>query len=136
MKYAIIKTGGKQYQVKEGQTLKVELLGLTGDSVVFDQVLLVVDGDNVELGTPTVSGTKVYGTVLGDVKADKIEVFKYKSKSRYRKHTGHRQKLTHVKIVSIGEPAKSAKPAKPTVTKQPAAKKASPKKAAAKKTAK
>lgn len=102
MKYAVIKTGGKQYKVSEGQVIEVELLDYKDSSFTFEEVLLVVDGDKVEIGTPTVAGMKVYADVVADVKGDKIEVFKYKSKSRYRKHTGHRQKYTQVKINGIG----------------------------------
>lgn len=145
MKYAVIKNGGHQYKVEEGQTINVEKIESDGTSYVFDQVLLVVDGDNVQMGTPTVEGMKVYADVVAEVKGEKIEVFKYKSKSRYRKHTGHRQKYTQVKINGIGvkkaaeakkaapkakavEPTKVAKaPAKKVATKKPAAKKAATK---------
>jgi len=102
MKYAVIKTGGKQYKVTEGQIIEVEKLDSDGTAFVFEEVLLVVDGDKVEVGAPTVAGMKVYADVVAEVKGEKIEVFKYKSKSRYRKHTGHRQKYTQVKINGIG----------------------------------
>ena len=101
MQYAVIATGGKQYKVVVDQTIEVEKLG-DAKKVIFDQVLLVVDGEKVEVGTPTVTGVKVYADYLRDIKADKIEVFKYKSKSRYRKHTGHRQGLAQLKITGIG----------------------------------
>lgn len=120
MKYAVIKTGGKQYKVTEGQVIEVELLSEGDKSHIFEEVLLFVDGDKVELGMPTVSGLKVFADVIEEVKGDKIEVFKYKSKSRYRKHTGHRQKYTKLKVVSIGSKlanvesvAKKATSAKP-----------------------
>lgn len=115
MKYAVIKTGGKQYKVTEGTVLEVEKLESDGKTFVFEDVLLVVDGDKVEIGAPTVEGIKVYADVVAEVKGDKIEVFKYKSKSRYRKHTGHRQKYTQVKITGIGAPvgARHASPVKP-----------------------
>lgn len=131
MKYAVIKTGGKQYKVVENQVLSVEKLEGDGKSFVFDEVLLLVDGDKVEIGAPTLAGVKVYADVIAEVKGEKIEVFKYKSKSRYRKHTGHRQKYTQVKISGIGTKAVKAepKPVKP-------AKKAAPKKSAAKKASK
>lgn len=119
MKYAVIKTGGKQYRVLEGQTLEVEKLESDAQSFVFTEVLLVVDGDKVEVGMPTVTGVSVYADVVAEVKGDKIEVFKYKSKSRYRKHTGHRQKYTQVKITSIGiKPT----PVPPRISKSPAGK--------------
>lgn len=137
MQYAIIRSGNKQYQVKVGSTIMVERLEDSAGSVVFDQVLLNVDGDKVELGNPTVSGLKVYGTAQGLVKAAKIQVFKYKSKSRYRKLRGHRQGYTSVKIDSIGaapkEPAPKETPAKKPVAKKTVAKKPVTKKPAAKK---
>ena len=136
MQYAIIATGGKQYQVEVGKELEVELLHAEG-KVSFDQVLLVVDGDNVTVGAPTVSGVVVAATVVGQVKADKIDILRYKSKSRYRKHTGHRQKYTKVMIDSIGDMKIAPKPVKVTkvaaevvsekpvkVAKKPAVKKA------------
>lgn len=108
MKYAIIKNGGHQYKVEEGQILEVEKLDSTEGSYVFEEVLLLVDGDKVELGMPTVAGIKVFADVVSEVKGEKIEVFKYKSKSRYRKHTGHRQKYTQIKITGIGAKAVSS----------------------------
>src|SRR3989339_2102784 len=126
MKYAVIKNGGHQYKVTEGQVLEVEKLDSDGKSVVFSEVLLVVDGDKVELGMPTVAGMSVFADVVSEVKGEKIEVFKYKSKSRYRKHTGNRQKYTQLKINGIGvkkatQVAKVAKPAvKKVAVKKPA----------------
>lgn len=143
MKYAIIKNGGHQYKVTEGQILEVEKLESDGTSYVFEEVLLVVDGEKVELGMPNVEGMKVYADVVSEVKGEKIEVFKYKSKSRYRKHTGHRQKYTQIKINGIGakktatEIKKVAKTAKAPkiveaeiVTEKKAVKKTATKKAA------
>lgn len=119
MNYAIIKTGSKQYQVTVGQTLKVELLTKEVGPVVFDQVLLHVAEGKASVGTPTVEGVNVYATLVGEVKADKVQVFKYKSKSRYRKLRGHRQRYSLVKIDSIGvSPAKETK----TATKKPSVK--------------
>ncbi len=112
MKYAVIKTGGKQYKVTEGTVLEVEKLESDGKTFIFEDVLLVVDGDKVEIGAPTVAGIKVYADVVAEVKGDKIEVFKYKSKSRYRKHTGHRQKYTQVKITGIGAVGAGLAPAR------------------------
>lgn len=130
MQYAIIQTGNKQYQAIVGKTLKVEKLATAKGSVVFEEVLLHVDGEKVEVGTPIVSGMKVYGTVMGVVKADKIQVFKYKSKSRYRKLRGHRQNYSVVKIESIG-----TAPVQATKTSSTSkAIKAEPKKAIVKKT--
>lgn len=133
MNYAIIKTGNKQYQAVAGKTLKVEKLATTEGSVVFEEVLLHVDGDKVEVGMPTVAGLKVYGTVMGVEKAKKIQVFKYKNKSRYRKLRGHRQQYAVVKIESIGTaPAKVEKPATKAI--KPETKKAVVKKTTVKKT--
>lgn len=145
MKYAVILSGSKQYQVKEGQSLEMEIMGTPTGSVVFDQVLLLVDEDKVEVGTPTVAGMKVYGTVVKEGKGDKVIVFKYKSKSRYRKLNGHRQPFALVKIESIGKeptkvtPIKAEKKVveKKAAVKKPAAtKKVAVKKPAAKKPAK
>ncbi len=111
MKYAVIQTGGKQYRVKEGEVLEVELLDVASGAIVFDQVLLNVNEDKVEVGMPTLEGMKVYASVLSEVKADKVQVFKYKSKSRYRKLKGHRQQYAKIKIESIGvEPKKVVTP--------------------------
>lgn len=102
MKIAIIKTGGKQYRVQEGQTIKVEKLEAeTGATVKFD-TLLVSDEEatNLELGTPSL-GEKVTGEVIKTAKDDKVTVVKYKSKTRYKKTVGHRQVKTAVKITAI-----------------------------------
>ena len=99
--YAIIATGGKQYKVAEGDVIKVEKLGVeAGESVVFDQVL-VVSGDDVKVGNPTVEGASVAATVVGDVKGKKVIVYKYKRKTGYHKKNGHRQQFTKVKIEKI-----------------------------------
>jgi len=103
--YAIIETGGKQYRVSPGQTIDVERLDLAeGGTVELDRVLLIVDGDRVTAGTPTVDGAKVVATSQGEGKGKKIIVFKYKPKVRYRKKTGHRQFYTRLVIDKIVEP--------------------------------
>lgn len=100
--YAIIRTGGKQYRVSEGDVLEVEKLNVQeGDEVVFDDVLTVVSDGDVKVGEPTVEGAKVTAKVAAQGKADKIFVFKYKAKSNYRKRQGHRQPFTRVEITSI-----------------------------------
>ena len=100
--YAIIRTGGKQYRVSEGDVLEVEKLNVQeGDEVVFDDVLTVVSDGDVKVGNPTVEGAKVTAKVAAQGKADKIFVFKYKAKSNYRKRQGHRQPFTRVEITSI-----------------------------------
>lgn len=102
MKFAIVETGGKQYQVAEGQKLRIEKLELEAGSVLMlDKVLLTVDGEDVKVGTPYVSGAKVEAKVLKQGKADKKIVFKYHSKTRYRKKKGHRQLFTEIEIVKV-----------------------------------
>ncbi len=99
--YAIIATGGKQYKVSEGDVIRVEKLGAEADAkFTFDQVLLV-SGDDVKVGNPTVAGASVEATVVGDGKAKKITVYKYKRKTGYHKKNGHRQQYTEVKIDKI-----------------------------------
>ena len=100
--FAVIQTGGKQYRVAPGQKLRVEKLeAAEGSAVHFDQVLLVADGDNVEIGTPTLKGAKVDAKVIRQGKEKTKIVFKYHSKSRYRKKRGHRQPFTEVEITKI-----------------------------------
>lgn len=100
--YAIIKTGGKQYRVAEGDVITVEKLEQQAEeAVTFDQVLSVVNGEDVKVGQPLVAGAKVTGTVLAQGKAKKILVFKYKAKSNYRRRQGHRQPFTKVRIEKI-----------------------------------
>lgn len=99
MAFSIIQTGGKQYKVSSGQKLKIEKLEVKdGDSVVFDKVLLIADGDNVKIGTPYLSGEKVGAKVLKQGRDKKKIVFRYHSKTRYRKKKGHRQHFTEVEI--------------------------------------
>ncbi len=100
MKIAVIKTGGKQYLVTEGQTITIEKLGSTEGAVSFE-TLLTDDGATTEVGTPLLSGVKVGGTVVSEGKAKKLTVVKYKAKSRYFKKRGHRQPFTKVKIEKI-----------------------------------
>lgn len=99
--YAIIKTGGKQYCVEEGKVITIEKLDVeAGAEVAFDEVLLV-SGDIVKIGQPTVAGAKVTGKVLEQGKGAKIRIFKYKAKSNYRRRQGHRQPFTKVQIEKI-----------------------------------
>ena len=100
--YAIIKTGGKQYRVQEGDSIFVEKLNADVDSnVVFDQVLAVVNDGDVKVVTPVVEGAKVTAKVLAQGKEKKVLVFKYKAKSNYRRRQGHRQPFTKVAIEKI-----------------------------------
>ena len=100
-KFAIIETGGKQYKVAVGSKLKVEKLGSEIGELVFDKVLLVADGENVSLGMPYVSGCKVEAKVLRQGRDRKKIIFKYHSKTRYRRKKGHRQHFTEVEIVKV-----------------------------------
>ncbi|MDU4203042.1 MAG: 50S ribosomal protein L21 [Negativicoccus succinicivorans] len=100
--YAIIQTGGKQYRVEEGKVITVEKLAQSADEAIeFADVLSVVDGDNMQFGAPFVKGATVKGKVLTQGRGKKIRVFKYKSKSNYRRRQGHRQPFTKVLIESI-----------------------------------
>ena len=100
--YAVIKTGGKQYRVQQGDVIFVEKLNAQADeAVTFDEVLLVGDADQSKVGTPVVAGAKVQGKVLAQVKSRKIVVYKYKSKKNERKKQGHRQPYTKVEITAI-----------------------------------
>lgn len=102
MKYAIIKTGGKQYKAEENRYILIEKLDAeVGAAVSFDEVTLVSDNGNIKVGQPTVAGAKVTGKVLAQGKDEKILVFKYKRKKMYRKRYGHRQPFTKVMIESI-----------------------------------
>ena len=99
--YAIIATGGKQYKVSEGDIIKVEKLGAeAGTTYTFDQVL-AVSNDGLKIGNPVVEGASVEASVLGDGKAKKVVVYKYKPKTGYHKKNGHRQAFTKVKIEKI-----------------------------------
>ena len=103
--YAIIKTGGKQYKVAAGDKIKVEKLNVAqGATVEFDEVLLIGDADATVIGTPTVAGAKVTASCVGQDRADKVIVFKYKSKVRYRKKRGHRQPFSTLQIQDIVKP--------------------------------
>jgi len=104
MEFAVIKTGGKQYKVSKGDVLKIEKLmdgQKEGDKVVFDQVLLVDNGKDTTIGTPTIPGAKVEAKILEIGKNDTVTVIHYKQKSRYFKKNGHRQPYFKIEITSI-----------------------------------
>jgi large subunit ribosomal protein L21 len=102
MRYAIIQSGGKQYRAVEGQAIEVDKLDLeVGKKVELGEVMLVADGNQVLVGKPTVADAKVAATVVSQDKGEKISVFKYKPKIRYRVKTGHRQLFTRLMIESI-----------------------------------
>ena len=136
--YAVVTTGGKQYRVEAGSELTVERLSAdAGSSVTFDRVLMVGDGDTITVGTPTVEGATVSGTILGESLGPKLVIFKFKQKVKYRRTAGHRQHFTRVRIDEISAsgktskaeaaPAKAAKaPAKKPAAKAAAATKAAP----------
>ncbi|MDP4114360.1 MAG: 50S ribosomal protein L21 [Bacillota bacterium] len=150
--YAVIETGGKQYRVQEGDVITIEKLNVSaGDDIAFDRVLVLNDGEKVQVGTPIVEAAKVFGTVVENGKGEKVIIFKYKSKKDYRKKQGHRQPYTMVKIESVsadGKPAPKKAVVKPAAAevaeaapvaeasveaKKPAAKKAAAEKAPAEK---
>ena len=102
MKLAVIETGGKQYKVAVGDKINIEKLGSEdGAEVIFDKVLLLADGDKVEVGAPYLTGAKVGGKVIENYRTKKIIVFKYHSKVRRRKKKGHRQEMVEVEITNI-----------------------------------
>ena len=98
--YAIIKTGGKQYKVSEGDEIIIEKLE-ENSAVTFEEVLAIFDGDSAKIGTPVVEGAKVTATVVKNGKGPKLRIFKYKHKTNYRRRQGHRQPFTKVKIDKI-----------------------------------
>jgi len=107
MSYAIIKTGGRQFRVAEGDTIDVDLLNVdSGKTMTFGDVLMFADGKNVTHGDPLVSGAKVTAEVVEQRKDKKVIAFKYKRRKGYHRTVGHRRKLTRVKIKSISVGAK------------------------------
>ncbi len=99
--YAIIETGGKQYRVQEGDVLDIELLEHDGDSISFENVLMVGGSGEPQIGTPTLEGASVKASVVGAVRAPKVLVYKKKRRKRYERLAGHRQNMLRVKIDSI-----------------------------------
>ena len=110
--YAVVTTGGKQYRVEAGSELIIERLAEEpGASITFDRVLLVGDGDAVTIGSPTVDGASVSGTVLAEELGPKLIIFKFKQKVKYRRTRGHRQHLTRVRIDEISTGTKKSRKA-------------------------
>lgn len=100
--YAVIETGGKQYRVQEGDTIFIEkVAGNEGETLSFDKILLVSNGEEVKVGKPYVEGVSVEGNIVEHGKARKVVIFKFKRKKDYRKKQGHRQPYTRVKIEKI-----------------------------------
>lgn len=110
MKYAVVKIGGSQYRVAEGEEIEVEKIeGEKGKKLTFEEVLLFVDGERVKIGRPFVKGMKVKAEILDQFKGKKIRVATYKAKSRYRRVKGHRKRLTKLKIEKL-QPQKRKAP--------------------------
>ena len=100
--YAVVNTGGKQYKVQKGETLRIEKIpGEVGSSVTFDKVLMVADGENIRVGQPVLENVAVLAKIVEQDKAKKILIFKYKRRKRYRRKNGHRQPFTAIRIDGI-----------------------------------
>ena len=100
--YAVIKSGGKQYKVREGDTLRVEKIGVEeGGEISLDDILMVADGDDISVGTPIVAGATVAATVKSHGRGPKIKVIKFKRRKQHRKQMGHRQAYTELEITGI-----------------------------------
>jgi len=109
MKFAIVESGGKQYRAVEGQSIEVDRLPAeAGEKFSIARVLLLADGDDVMVGTPTVDGIEVKVTVVDHFKGPKVDRFKYRPKKRIRVRGGHRQQYTRLMVDSIGKPGKSS----------------------------
>mgnify|MGYP003608035943 FL=1 len=100
--YAVIVSGGKQYRVTKGDTIYVEKLDQQPDSTISFDVLMLGSDEGVKIGAPTVAGAMVEGKVIGQVKGEKIIIYKYKSKKNFDRKTGHRQNYTKVEITAVG----------------------------------
>jgi large subunit ribosomal protein L21 len=112
--YAIVETGGKQYKVAPGQKIEIDRLSVAeGEDVELSRVLLIADGEDTIVGTPNIDGAKVVATCLGERKGDKIIVFKYKPKVRYRRKKGHRQLYATLEIKQIVKPGEAVAAKKP-----------------------
>ena len=102
MMHAVIKTGGKQYKVSPGDKLNVEtLLVESGEDVVFDEVLLINDDSNIDVGEPLLAGAKVTAKVIEHGRGDKIRIIKFKRRKHYKRQMGHRQNYTRVEIIGV-----------------------------------
>jgi len=100
--YAVIKTGGKQYRVAEGETLKIEsVAGKVGSAIVLDKVLAVGNGDSLKIGKPLLNGATVKATIIANGRHDKVTIFKMRRRKHYQKHQGHRQNYTEIRIDGI-----------------------------------
>jgi large subunit ribosomal protein L21 len=102
--YAVIKTGGKQYRVAPGENIKIEQLQAeVGATIILDQVLMVADGEAVQVGTPTLAGTAVSATVVSHGRGPKVRIFKMRRRKHYQKTQGHRQNYTEIRVDAINQ---------------------------------
>ncbi len=102
--FAVLKTGGKQYKVAQGDVIQVEKLeGNVGDKVTLDQVLMIGEKDKIDVGAPVLDGSKVTCEIIDQAKGPKVLVFKKKRRKKYRRTNGHRQLITHLKITDISK---------------------------------
>jgi large subunit ribosomal protein L21 len=100
--YAVVKTGGKQYKVTQGEYLRVEKLeGIQGDTIELNDVLMIADGDNLKIGTPMLDGGKVTATIKSQGRGKKVEIMKFRRRKHHQKKTGHRQSYTEIEITAI-----------------------------------
>ena len=100
--YAVIKTGGKQYRVTSGETLKIEsILGDVGSAIILDKVLMVADADQLKVGKPLLLGATVQATIVSNGRGDKVRIFKMRRRKHYQKNQGHRQNYTEIRIDGI-----------------------------------
>jgi large subunit ribosomal protein L21 len=100
--YAVVKSGARQYRASVGDTIAVERLPAeTGQRLELDEVLLVADGEKLEIGRPTIDGAKVVATVVAEEKGPKVRIFKYHPRKRYRRRAGHRQRYTRLRVDEI-----------------------------------
>ena len=119
MRFAIVESGGKQYRAVEGRTIEVDRLPVeTGNKFDLDRVLLMADGDEIVVGTPTLSDINVKVTVMDHIRGPKIDRFKYRPKKRIRVRGGHRQQYTLLMVDFIGKPGEKRKVEEPKVEKQ------------------
>lgn len=124
MKYAIVESGGKQYKAVEGETIEVDRLPVeTGEKVGLERVLMLVDGEEITVGAPTVDGIQVSTTVKDQFKGPKLIIFKYSPKKRIRVKGGHRQQYTRLMVDAIGKSGETRKAAKTEKAEAPAAEK-------------
>src|SRR5512135_1518246 len=119
MRYAIIESGGKQYRAVEGQTIEVDRLSEDAGKQVDLRALLMADGDDFMVGTPTIGGIEVKATILNHIRGEKVDRFKYSPKKRIRVRGGHRQQYTQLSINFIGRPGETRKVEEPVAVSAP-----------------